>query len=312
MEEWMEDVLRRVPQRIRSSLRDFLLPFSAKTKPVADMTCKEVCEFFRLTDDLSFDWSLEPHERKTVPDYLKSILEDYNLCMAGSRENEALVRTRLDAILMTTLAAKKKGEWGQTWGASMESVASYKSLHLQFETPLKCPVMHKNREIILNGRADYSLWYETVDEPESNMVVVEAKAHEGDRTGEWQTLTYMAIIHSARKKAGRSDTTIYGVATDSHRFIFMRLDNNSKWSKLETTWDTPEGAITVISHLHKIMDHAAMLSPVATRQSASERKRPMEDPRLEETPSTALRLGSIEVSEPFDPFRDTEWSSGNH
>lgn len=114
--------------------------------------------------------------------------------MAGSPENEALVRTRLDAIFMTTLAAKKRQEWGPSASSSVDSISSYRSLHLQFETALQFPVTHKDRLVMVKGRADYSLWYKTADDPESNLVVVEAKANESDNTGQWQALTYMGEL----------------------------------------------------------------------------------------------------------------------
>lgn len=74
----MEDVLRRVPGRVRSSLRDFFLPFSAKSRSVGDLKRSEVQELFRIKQkDSSFDWYLQPHERRPVPDYLS---EAHRLC----------------------------------------------------------------------------------------------------------------------------------------------------------------------------------------------------------------------------------------
>lgn len=116
--------------------------------------------------------------------------------MGGSTENEALSRTRLDAIFLTTLATKKKEEWKQSSRASTDSATSFKSLHWQFETSVKLPWSHNNKRFVVTGRMDYSLWYETPNTPETNMVVVEAKGCASDDSGKWQALTYMGMLLS--------------------------------------------------------------------------------------------------------------------
>lgn len=39
------------------------------------------------------------------------------------------------------------------------------------------------------------------------------------------------MLHQARRAAGRHDTAIYGVATDSNIWEFIRLGNDSKVSR---------------------------------------------------------------------------------
>lgn len=69
----------------------------------------------------------------------------------------------------------------------------------------------------------------------------------------------------------------------------------------------------MISHLHKIMDHAAMLSPAASRQSSARGKRPLRSTGLEaDPPKKAPRLSSISEVEPFDPFSDSARIPGDH
>lgn len=77
-----------------------------------------------------------------------SILSGY-WCAAGrDSENKALMRARLETILVAVLASKKR-----------ESASAYGSLHLQFEKNLSLPWPYQNRDYVLEGTTDYSIWY---------------------------------------------------------------------------------------------------------------------------------------------------------
>ncbi|KAA8894540.1 hypothetical protein FN846DRAFT_755643, partial [Sphaerosporella brunnea] len=39
-----------------------------------------------------------------------------------------------------------------------------------------------------------------------------------------QLLGYMACVHASRVAAGRTDTTVYGVATDGFEYRFLSID----------------------------------------------------------------------------------------
>ncbi|KAJ5686343.1 hypothetical protein N7536_008962 [Penicillium majusculum] len=67
----------------------------------------------------------------------------------------------------------------------------------------------------LSGVVAYSLWFGMPENYETNLVMVEAKKTEAVDSGMFQCLTYMAIIHHARKKAKMKDTSVYGIAPDS-------------------------------------------------------------------------------------------------
>jgi hypothetical protein len=112
--------------------------------------------------------------------------------------NEAVCRARLNVILFTTLAAKKKeefGQYGRGKGAnkrvSTESNASYKSLHWGLETNLCYPWTYDNATKMLRGRMDYCLWYGNHKDAETNMVVVEAKRGHNSMEGLNQALSYL-------------------------------------------------------------------------------------------------------------------------
>ncbi|KAE8331325.1 hypothetical protein BDV39DRAFT_200977 [Aspergillus sergii] len=214
-------------------------------------------------------WQLRPEERRAIPDYLRAILADYDLALGDSTQNEAFIRARVDAILLTTLARKKRQEFGQ-YGqdkdkgkrASVASVESFKSLHWQFERQMKLQRPYRNKTYIINGKTDYSLWYGDARRPESNLVIVETKQRGVD--GKYQCMTYMGILYHIRKQAGRQNTDIYGIGTDSFEWTFIQLNREGKISTHSLSWIEGKGS-EIIFHIHKIMDDAAILSPVPSQ-----------------------------------------------
>ncbi|PKX91342.1 uncharacterized protein P174DRAFT_461936 [Aspergillus novofumigatus IBT 16806] len=87
--------------------------------------------------DPSSCWQLTAQDKIQGPEYL-----------GRDSENKALMRPRLETILVAVLASKKR-----------ESASAYGSLHLQFEKNLSLPWSYQNRDYVLEGRADYSIWY---------------------------------------------------------------------------------------------------------------------------------------------------------
>jgi hypothetical protein len=77
-----------------------------------------------------------------------SILSGYWRAAGRDSENKALMRSRLETILVVVVASKKR-----------ESASAYGSLHLQFEKNLSLPWSYQNRAYVLDGATDYSLWY---------------------------------------------------------------------------------------------------------------------------------------------------------
>jgi hypothetical protein len=110
----------------------------------------------------------------------------------GSPQNETSIRCKLDAILLTTLAATKKDEHEQTSSQdSMDSQGSFNSLHWQFEQQVSLPWKYYKREVRITGFTDYSLWYGDPNNQETNLVIVEAKKFGGGAGSFQQLLSYM-------------------------------------------------------------------------------------------------------------------------
>ncbi|KAL2851633.1 hypothetical protein BJY01DRAFT_244966 [Aspergillus pseudoustus] len=239
------------------------------SQAVTDMFDRNVEDWFdlRFGENKGDAFHLKSSERRRVPDYLRSALRDYDLAFGDVPMNEAIVRVRLNVILLTTLAVKKREEFGQ-YGrekqpnkrTSTDTADSYKSLHWALETHVSYNVTYKNKTTLVRGRMDYALWYGNRDEAETNMVVVEAKRKGSYGEGLHQALAYIGIIRSARKEAGRKNTTIWGIATDSWSWTFIRVDPHGQVLTQAYSWVEGE-SIEIISHLHKKMQHAACLSP---------------------------------------------------
>ncbi|KAL2827173.1 hypothetical protein BDW59DRAFT_179191 [Aspergillus cavernicola] len=217
--------------------------FKLPTIAVTDIRPQDVYPTFYLKgdDEAGDEWHLKPQERRPVPEHLRAILSDYAQALGDADQNEEVTRARLDY-------GQEKDKGKRT---STQSTASFKSLHWQFETPIKFPWRYKGKVHLISGRTDYSLWYGGPNEAETNMVVVEARKR--GSTG----------------KAGRANTAIYGISTDSYSWTFLRLGANEKVSSHYLVWN--EGKqVEIISQIHRIMSHAAVLSPASTNVSGKQ------------------------------------------
>ncbi|KAL4921506.1 hypothetical protein BDW62DRAFT_198074 [Aspergillus aurantiobrunneus] len=226
------------------------------TKAVTSIPPTDAEELFHLKREgkSSQAWYLAATEKCRVPEYLRALLADYDLVFGRAEKNEALIRARTDAALFTTLAAKKEefGQYGLGKASSKRSstqrLASYKSLHFGIETKLELPWLYDG----------------SPKDAETNMIVVEAKRPVQVQEGKYQALAYMAIIHHARKKTGRTNCAIYGISTDSCEWDLIRLSPQGTVYFLHTDWHDGD-QIAIVSHIHKILGEAALLLPVPTK-----------------------------------------------
>ncbi|RAH58424.1 hypothetical protein BO85DRAFT_487151 [Aspergillus piperis CBS 112811] len=228
-------------------------------KAVTSIKPEDVEKTFGISvDSTGGNWTLSAKDRVAIPQHLREALRDIDIVIEGAPLNEAHTRARIDAVLFSTLAAAKREERSNQNRMSSSSTQSVRSVHLQFEKDMKMEWTFPNKKRwLVTGRTDYSLWYGEPGQMEANLVVCEAKRK--GVMGVDQTLVYMAMLHQARRAAGRHDTAIYGVATDSNIWEFIRLGNDSKYSVAHYRWDHGQG-IQIISTLRRIIDHASGLT----------------------------------------------------
>ncbi|GFG09902.1 hypothetical protein IFM5058_04657 [Aspergillus udagawae] len=172
---------------------------------IADIRPQDVRAFLRIQPDGNFSarWQLTAQDKVQGPEYLGSILSGYWRAAGRDSENKALMRSRLEAILVAVLASKKR-----------ESASAYGSLHLQFE---------KN----------------------------------------------LTMLHHARKRAGRNDTIVYGIVTDTDEWRFLCIDKQSRYSGCIMSWDKGQ-QVDIISTIYKILNHAAALAQALEAPSLTE------------------------------------------
>ncbi|KAJ5824706.1 hypothetical protein N7447_007046 [Penicillium robsamsonii] len=179
-------------------------------------------------------------------------LEYLEIAHDGSTKAEAQVRARLDIILGLVLGfAKEDGR-----------IVTENSVSWGYETLFWKTVRMKSREKMLCGQADYALWYGAQANLETNLVIVEATSREKLGKGERQLLGYMGLVHASRIERGKTNTTVYGISTDSVTFNFYRINQSSKWCSRTMTWGyTLEENETIVRLLLTIIDLASSQSP---------------------------------------------------
>ncbi|KAH1749013.1 hypothetical protein KXV22_003399 [Aspergillus fumigatus] len=186
---------------------------------IADIQPQNVRRFLRLQPDPDPGscWQLTAQDKIQGPEHLGPILSGYWRAAGRDGENKALMRSRLEIILVAVLASKKR-----------ESASAYGSLHLQFENSLSLPWSYLNGDYVLEGTTDYSIWYGG-QKRETNLLLLCALRR--GNIGRYRALSSMAILHHARKRAGRNDTTVYGIVTDTDEWRFLCINNESQVSR---------------------------------------------------------------------------------
>ncbi|KAJ0416358.1 hypothetical protein BJY00DRAFT_304238 [Aspergillus carlsbadensis] len=225
-------------------------------------------------------WRLNPWEVRDVTPHLANTLMRIKRVFDPENLNEAAIRLFIDAVLLEVLTTIKD-EGGQFEGAkgkgkrpSTEGTVDLKDLRLGVETDISYiyPTKEKDGRTVhrrVTGRMDYNVWYGQHREAETNLVVVEAKQRTCAMAGRFQAAAYMALIQRARHEAGRATIPIYGVATDSVDWIFIRMDGQGNVTDETFKWGRFGGS-QVFSLLLKIVRQASELTPAPTRELTRE------------------------------------------
>ncbi|KAJ5185260.1 hypothetical protein N7491_006870 [Penicillium cf. griseofulvum] len=229
------------------------------TVAITDLDPIEIPHHFNLTHCPPTEFELSPRETEKVslPPHLNSILADYDMATGGSPKTETLIRSRINVIILTTLA-KMKREFAAKPRPSASSIP-LKSIHLKFKRKMKFDWKSDNRLVRLSGIVNYSLSYGIPNKYATNMVMMEARRPHLLKSGMLHCLAYMAMIHETRKQSRIRDTSVYGVATDSYQWVFIRIRPNGEWS--EKTYSWVHSAQDIVSMLVIIFAHAAGFDP---------------------------------------------------
>ncbi|KAL2834237.1 hypothetical protein BDW59DRAFT_156177 [Aspergillus cavernicola] len=185
---------------------------------------------------------------------------------------DVMIRPRVDAIMMSTISdARSKGRKGRDEGAPIHVLANRRGqsgadlLVYTSKRVINMPFKNdKGLELQLTSQIDNVLWSGNPDELDASLLILRAPTV--GTIWSWTLLKNMAMIHHARKKAGRN-AEIYGIATDTHSWAFLRIDNKSQYSRWFLDWKYDEEEI--VDHVVRIVDYAAgraVQAAWATRQ----------------------------------------------
>ncbi|KAH8816418.1 hypothetical protein F5884DRAFT_852854 [Xylogone sp. PMI_703] len=256
---WLREKLApSLPEDQKSALvrkiKDLDPPYGPSL-PANSLGAEEVMKIFNIKDDLNNNHWYLPKEQFSSP------------------QNEACMRGRLNAILISCIASERRRvdqashqpsptTTGYSGDKRPTTPITPEPVQLQFETALIYPVQYKNQNRTFTGLADYTLWYESAEDMGANLVVVEAKKKNAARTRESQCLSYMAVVHNTRKAAGKN-SSVFGISTDGWEFYFLRIDNDSRYSVLylDWKWGDPKRIVSIIRF---IVRSAIESTPTAT------------------------------------------------
>ncbi|RDW70469.1 uncharacterized protein DSM5745_07980 [Aspergillus mulundensis] len=249
-----------------------------RTLAVTDIPIQNINRIFGIKEDNNPEhphWNLQPSQKREVPEYLDETLRDHELALGEAEWDQAFVRAKVDAIVLTTLASKKREEFNQFGQKASTETKSYRSIHVNMETGISLRWRVNGEERTIQGQIDYSVFYGKPKEAETNMIVI-AKKVSMAQTGLYQAKIYMSMLQHARKRANRTPIDIYGAATDGETWYFLCLNTKNELTTKYYMWteDGP-GKVEIISHLHRILEHAATITPYQTSAL-------MREPTLEE------------------------------
>lgn len=117
------------------------------------------------------------------------MLYDYAQAIGDADENIAAIGARLDAILLTTLAANKREQ--------LRRYNKESSLCWKYENQVDFLWTHRGRPHLINGNVDYTLTCGRSSWADTSMVMV--KTERQGLNGEYQALSYMGMFMNAWK-----------------------------------------------------------------------------------------------------------------
>ncbi|CAG7983728.1 unnamed protein product [Penicillium salamii] len=241
------------------------------SRAVTSLDRSEIAEIFQLTADKAMEFEFEPSsgEQIFLPPHLESVLSDYKLAMGRTTKTEASSRSYIDAIILLTLAQMKK-EVASDPRSSISSVNSVRSIHIQHEIQVSMPWEFRDGLYVVGGRVDWSVWYENPDCLETNCILVEAKRLWEGTMAIQQCLAYMAMVYWTRKRAGLSDSSVWGIATDSVFWYFIHIRSDGTYAVGAYSFrNDPIKVVGMISKLYRRVARVAELPTKNKRWTAT-------------------------------------------
>ncbi|RDW76635.1 uncharacterized protein DSM5745_06627 [Aspergillus mulundensis] len=250
---------------IKTALRELRTDlFVPKNREISGLTLGEVYEAFELkhSEMPLVIASLRAYRTDYRDDIPKSIWEEneeFNETFGPVlAKNEAVSRSWFDILYRKALHA-----------------ANQEGIHGQRPLPDSMDVLMAlgGRITSLSGRADYTVWYEeTTDQMSTNLACIEMKKRGDAKKAIPQCLGYMGVVHRRRVNLKKSNTDVYGIATDGRVFYFLGIEKGYVRISEPLTWDmhNPAEAGVIWRGLRAIVRQATALSPLNSRNPTDE------------------------------------------
>ena len=121
----------------------------------------------------------------------------------------------------------------------------------------------------VTGRIDHGIGFVCRNRSFHTLLfIVEAKPNLTVAQAIPQLVVYLACIRQSRIQRGRTDTSVYGLASDGVQFIFVTISSEGiirMTSPLHISWDFQQ----VMGRLKYILEKTASMSPNATPEKKS-------------------------------------------
>lgn len=257
-----------------------------------DATTLSVCDARRLFGITEVDdilWN-EIEEMK-VPTYLTEGIARISAVTSPSvKGTEAYSRMIIDQIIISSIWEENLGDGKRPVAIDSQHQLDQEDpalLQLRHETPIQRKVNFKGEDRLLCGSADYSVWYDTRESNlATNLIIVAAKKSGWTDLCLPQLTAYMGAVHDIRKEEGKTNSTVFGVATDGNMYRFCRIDNDGRWSEsFLLEWKRKEQKPKIFAIFRHLIRIAALSSP-----STSPTKNPQRRERILAEFGTPTRL----------------------
>ena len=138
------------------------------------------------------------------------------------------------------------------------------------------------KRLTVTGRLDYSIGRmlggtavndqkRRVRRFQSLLIIVEAKAHRAvDQAAKQLLLTYLACLRQSRVRGHRTDTSVYGVASDGYFMEFVMITHDGR-VKISRRFDVCAGDILkILGCLRHILEITASMTPNSTSEKGKD------------------------------------------
>ena len=187
-------------------------------------------------------------------------------------------------ILLVILLTYNKLQKGNTSTQPMDgqrTLTSWDSVKVHCEvsfTHAVNPISTIPQDIIVGGRVDHGVGIVIRSRKTPNrlfhslLLCVEAKFHGSLVSALAQLVVYLACLRQSRSNRGRSNTSVYGVATDGLSYVFVTITHEGVL-KLSRVFDVMQGDLPIVlGCFQHILEMTMSMTPNSTPEKGRLKK----------------------------------------